>query len=970
MNPVYPTQYKIYANLAWLVAGVHWVDITGDAVSDNISAGWGIQGNKPLDRLASTGALTFTLNNVTGKYSPDLAGALAGWTKGAPIKLVITYDGFDYVRFRGVVDALKITSGSFGNRRVFVTVLDWLDYAAKYPLTNPAIQTNKTADQALATIVAGMSVLPYAVAYDAGANVFPALFDTVTPKTLAYTEFTKLALSEPGYIYLKKDQAFGETLVFENYYHRSGLMPLTVLRKATVDSGFLLKEDGDKLLLETGYKIILDEVTTLFADNNMLGLDASYGDNLINRVTVTAYPKRIDSSVQVLYSLSSPVLIGSAQVLTFRGNYSDPTGGAQVNAISNTMIVPAGPGTDTYTKSLLHMNGAAASTTFTDESGKAWTAYGSAQIDIALSQLGGSSGIFNGSTDYVNTPNHADFEFGGGDFTIDWWEYRTNIRNGDAAIARDGTSGFPAFMLGYSDGTNLKVYMSSTGAAWDIANPKSLGAVSLNQWVHLAVVRKGNNFYCFKNGVQTDAWTSALALFANSNPMSIGRVNTTHFFTGHIDEVRVSKGIARWISNFTPRNYEYALWDADYLMNTAADGSGTDITANLTVSAVYGTGSVIYTLTNGSIYAGYIIKLQARGYGVYQYNPIETIQESVPSENLYGLKSQTLQQQYQRDLFFGASAAQGILDRDKAPHTILNQISLNANTSAALMQAFLILDVGDLVRIRESQTGIDGYYYIQGVRFLIMLGGVVNFGWIVKQSFSLAMGLTLMAAEFHAASTDGINYGYLPQVSNLPLRTFTAWIYPVSLANGAIASPFSDNAGAYIRLLADGSIRFYQKGVTGPGIWLSPAGAVSINNWHFIAVSRDTSVITNKPVIYIDGVSVLVTEVDPQGGATADETGANFVVGNLKTTAVDYTFPFDGKIKDARVYNRILSQADINTLHYTDAGVPGLVFQAPCVRTSEVPAYTNLTLTAENKLIDNIYGAIGTPNGSPISRMP
>jgi hypothetical protein len=72
------------------------------------------------------------------------------------------------------------------------------------------------------------------------------------------------------------------------------------------------------------------------------------------------------------------------------------------------------PVDDIYTKSLLHFDGDNASTTFLDESGKTWTRYGDAQISTAQNKFGPSSGLFDGTGDYITTPQNADFDFGDG----------------------------------------------------------------------------------------------------------------------------------------------------------------------------------------------------------------------------------------------------------------------------------------------------------------------------------------------------------------------------------------------------------------------------------------------------------------------------------------------------------------------------------------------------------------------------
>ena len=72
---------------------------------------------------------------------------------------------------------------------------------------------------------------------------------------------------------------------------------------------------------------------------------------------------------------------------------------------------------------LLHFDGADGSTTFTDSSltPKTFTANGDAQIDTADSKFSGASGLFDGTDDYITTPDSADFVLGSEDFTIDLW---------------------------------------------------------------------------------------------------------------------------------------------------------------------------------------------------------------------------------------------------------------------------------------------------------------------------------------------------------------------------------------------------------------------------------------------------------------------------------------------------------------------------------------------------------------------
>jgi hypothetical protein len=95
------------------------------------------------------------------------------------------------------------------------------------------------------------------------------------------------------------------------------------------------------------------------------------------------------------------------------------------NNYTITVPVAAADGNDAFTKILLHMDGTNGSTTFTDTnaggSAHTWTANGNAQISTAQSKFGGASGLFDGTGDYITTPDHADYTLGSGDFTIDLW---------------------------------------------------------------------------------------------------------------------------------------------------------------------------------------------------------------------------------------------------------------------------------------------------------------------------------------------------------------------------------------------------------------------------------------------------------------------------------------------------------------------------------------------------------------------
>jgi len=212
---------------------------------------------------------------------------------------------------------------------------------------------------------------------------------------------------------------------------------------------------------------------------------------------------------------------------------------------------------DSFTKLMLHKNGADASTTFTDSSTSAHTvtAVGNAQIDTAQSKFGGASGLFDGAGDYLTVPDHADFDFGTGDFTVDAWVRFSGSVSNDTLVTR----GNDDFLIKISN-DEIEVKLVSTTAIVRATT------IAQNTWYHIAVSRSGTDVRIFLNGTQVGATATSSANVNYTTPLAIGAndVGGTpfQFFSGWIDEFRVSKGVARWTADFTPPTSEYCASSA------------------------------------------------------------------------------------------------------------------------------------------------------------------------------------------------------------------------------------------------------------------------------------------------------------------------------------------------------------------------------------------------------------------------
>ena len=164
---------------------------------------------------------------------------------------------------------------------------------------------------------------------------------------------------------------------------------------------------------------------------------------------------------------------------------------------------------------------------------------------------------FGGNGDYLSVPDSPDFDFSGGFWTVDSWIYPTSFA-AFQFIAGQGTdtNNRIAFQVDADGTVHLYIYTASVLVLNVWTAP---GVITLNNWQHVAFVENGNNYYIFVNGVQVGFATDSPLVHNYTGTFDIG-ASTAYGpanFAGYIDGFRVSKGIARWTSNFTPLKAPY-----------------------------------------------------------------------------------------------------------------------------------------------------------------------------------------------------------------------------------------------------------------------------------------------------------------------------------------------------------------------------------------------------------------------------
>jgi len=944
---------------------------------------WGLPDNEPETRIGKIGQLTIPLNNSTGLYTPGGPSMLSGWRLGLMFKLDVTYGTIVKTKFVGFIDDIELPSKT-KDLKVYITVLDWMDYASKYPIVNVQLFEDTTIDIAASSLLSGMPVQPLDVNLDSCDYIFPTLLDTVQDRTKFYNELSKLVKSELGMAYLRHSGSNGEDLRIESLTHRNGTAQLTTIPANETDSGYLLAEDGTFLLAEDGTFIVQDVAQTVtFGADKIIYKDIKHGKNRKNRFTVNAYPKRVDTQSQVVYRTEKPIRLSPGESKTFRIFWRDAVSKRPINAVP-----PEGNGKDV---ALCHFDtenfvgGGLSSGTgvgghFVDDTGIDLIDNDAPYIDF--SKFGNGSLYLDGTLAWAEYPASSRFDFGSGDFWIEAWDYRLDVTAGEATLSRDGTVAVPPFLFGLSNGTNYTMNLSSNGVSFDIANGISMGTIDADTWVHLAAGRKDGILYTYKNFTLVSAvYAPGTIQAAPTKKLALGR-NNTSYLAGNMDELRIKKGECPYTASFTAQTEPYTLSPGTYYeMNSAEDFSGTTMTDYATVSAVYGTEGATYTITNTSPLTVGWLELTTYAYGIYSDSPVETTVEDSDSIDSYGYQNINLQQPYQQETYLGWQEAKKVIDLEHEPRTVLNEIGMFANTNDSLMRSFLYHDVGDLVYIYLPDDGIDGYFYIQGVNGDTR-GNNIFYKWKVKQAWTYAKGLSYVTCEFAGgAATDTINYGHVPIVSaeNVTRRAFSAWIWLDAITNANeqfIMSTFHDQGG--VVFFVDNSATqvllsfFSSRFDSANGRWTCPADCFAVGGWVHVFAFYDSTSASNDPIIYVDGALQTLTENSAPSGNPTYENGLPFTIGNTRGG----TACFNGKIKDVRVYNMdrtTLSVAELAIGLYNDGATgdnyyDGMVFNPFVVRSEDEASYEDLTLTDET-LLDGYLGYVGIPSGSPIVRL-
>lgn len=556
--------------------------------------------------------------------------------------------------------------------------------------------------------------------------------------------------------------------------------------------------------------------------------------------------------------------------------------------------------------------------TTTVEGGKTAVPNADAQVDNSIKQFGTGSLLLDGTGDYVNYASEADFGFGTANFCVETWIYPNSLAGTQTLLDFRGSAADTAPTLRLNGGT----VEYAVGGTTQISG----GSLTTGNWVHVAVARFNGVTKLFVAGNQVGSNYTDTNNYGAEKGLKLGAdYSNAGNYAGHFDEIRLSKGTARFTGNFTPPSVEY----------------GTDIFTVLLLHFNANDGSTIFVDSGSAIKD---IRSDggdsATGIALVDYNQFGAELRSIASANVYGNKGVVAE----------GNGVKLLLTAHNFAYIGAGQDFTNDGSLAAQSNEVIELNGG---RVFYSSTDQKGDFRVGSVFIVDQETGNVNFS--STSTSQEAASITLS----DATGTTNIFPAYI-ETGNLRLAGNT-----VSTTSGDIifdpagnqdvvynaeaifteAVYFDQPKAANFKTDVPGNLGFYEGqsqrrgGFNGYGVqsdtnlYLSKEIVATVNvdtaGDGYAGGATTVNADTNPPVVCTATLSL-----DLQDGslktATVTAGGDNYV----SAPTVSFSAPQDPQGSAPSVTAVLYSYGDVQAITVDDGGegytaAPGLVVDAP-----------------------------------------
>ena len=344
--------------------------------------------------------------------------------------------------------------------------------------------------------------------------------------------------------------------------------------------------------------------SSLILDTGANAFSANTWNHLAVARSGTSLKMFVNGSVEVTATNSGNITVGNSNVSVgydvqgtnnyFNGSLSNvrivkgaavytsaftPTT-APLTAITNTQLLTC--------QSNRFVDNSASARTLTPVGNPSVSAFGPFLTDAAYDPaVNGASAYFDGSENKLTAPDSADWDFGSGNYTVEFWIYprTTGILQGLVNQWGDFNTTNVAWSFEWHSDGNINYYIKTNTASYRQLVAAG-GASIANQWMHVAAARNNNVHTLYLDGVSKATVTDAGTMNNCTSTLIVGDYfDNNYSFDGEICDVRVVKGTAVYTGNFTPPTAPLTAITNTKLLVNMANGQAIDSAAqnNLTL---------------------------------------------------------------------------------------------------------------------------------------------------------------------------------------------------------------------------------------------------------------------------------------------------------------------------------------------------------------------------------------------------
>ncbi len=179
-------------------------------------------------------------------------------------------------------------------------------------------------------------------------------------------------------------------------------------------------------------------------------------------------------------------------------------------------------------------------------------------------------------------------------------------------------------------------------------------------------------------------------------------------------------------------------------------------------------------------------------------------------------------------------------------------------------------------------------------------------GWLV--------GAKIGNGLFFDGADDIVNCGSGANLDNLAALTASAWINAGSMGEGVLGRILDKTATTFkwrVNTAGTNQIGFAVDYATTNLERVSATNAITTGSWYHVLVTWTGSATATNAKIYVNGVEVAYATTINGSGARVDDSAGSLCIGNDNLT----NRTFAGYLDDVRVYNRVLTAAEITAVY-------------------------------------------------------